>query len=285
MSTHGAEDPFRLTEPDGDDERARSELDQDIEKHVDPGDAQLQTERKTVQAGVDKSSANLTTVLDNQDVQEDIARPKDRSDVATASSTPDGELEKKKAAAALAEETAAKASEKSAQSIASKFIALTLGLAIIGSIVLEVIKQLRDTDPTTPKNKSPLDDATVEKLTALYKSWKDQPDPAFWTGLADYVDAHEGEMSIGDQLGFLSLVVTLAPDCGGFIWDSATDQSAAADELVAAYTVGGNSAGALYRCAATLSYQGQPVPRVATAQVARLAMAWAGVTALGAVSP
>ena len=98
--------------------------------------------------------------------------------------------------------------------------------------------------------------------------------------LTDLVSATS--LSLGDQLIFMNITKKIAGRSGGFIWNSAQDEADMTDKLVAAYNSGG--AAAMYRLAATTTYEGAPVPRVIMADVLSLALSWVGATQTQAVA-
>ena len=153
---------------------------------------------------------------------------------------------------------------------------------MVGGIVFVIVDYLSKVANKRPAA-TPLDPATKVQLDTLLANWKNLSDEAFWNKLADYVADPKTTLSLGDQLVFMKLTVMLGGLSGGFLWDSAQDESNIVDQLIKSYNDNSKSAAAMYRSAAKTTYQDKPIPRVVMAEVLQLAFAWIGVKASGSV--
>ena len=169
-------------------------------------------------------------------------------------------------------------------------LAAFTGFAVVGASVYLIVEWIaRGVQKKKTDDLPPVDDKTKAAIAALVDQWSSLSDADFWNKLADYVDPAKQKsgaigltLTLGDQFIFMNITKEIAGSSGGFIWDSAQDESDMADTFVAAYKSGG--AAPMYRKAAATTYDGAGVPRIVMADVLSLALAWVGAPQSAAVT-
>ena len=115
-------------------------------------------------------------------------------------------------------------------------------------------------------------------ITEISTKFKAMPDAAYWSALAA---AYDGERCPTDELGkhlvFMGVTSEItAPPKDTFYWPHANAKSFKVDQLIAAASKGEGKPvdmGRMYRRAASLSLNGQSIPRAVTAELIRMAVA------------
>lgn len=283
-------EPFSIDHDEPDDELI-DDLNDDVDDLAkdDPEIEALRAEIKESTKQIADLNAKIDKLLDVATVKSQLTdKPLQPPDVDTSDPTPSPDLDKKKEALDEAKkkmgedaEEKGKAGEGSLKWTIAKYLGGIVGIPAIGAGLFFLIKYFTDRgqNPSQPGSAFTLtgvDQKTKDTLDALYDNWKAKPDADFWNALADYIDKNAGVLSLGDQLVFMNLTVSLAGLSGGFLWDTAQDENDLADKLVAAYNEN-KSTPDMIRAAAKLTYNSQPIPRVVTAQLLQLAYAWIGV--------
>src|SRR5262249_4881500 len=270
LSEPGTDDPFRV-EHDESDDALEQELDREATERPDPRTEALTAQLKEMQQTVVKLTGNEEAQQAAATVTDKLTSdPADPPDVDTSDPTSDPGLDEKKAALDKAKAATADTTPDELKWTVSKYLVAASSFVAVGLGVFSLIDYLRKRalHPTAPEEPDvpQLDAATKKTLDKLHDDWKSLPDGDYWHRLADYIDGNAGKLSLGDQLVFMNLTVLLGGLSGGFLWDSAKDESDLADQLVAAYRVK-NSSTDMIRAAATLKYGGNEIPRVVTAQL------------------
>ena len=284
MTGHGpGEDPLKVEHDDTEDEQKR-DRDREVAGDPDPGGFRAQIAAQSAEAN------RLATAVDVKSNAVETHRrltsdPPTAPDVAVADPTPSADLDKKKDALKKASDKLGESDQKDTEWTASSYLVAVAGLVSIGIGVYSLIQYLARKALNKPTDDIPaLDSKTKAVLDQLSSDWKTISDKDYWERLAAYIEKHAGELSLGDQLVFMNLTVMLGGFSNGFLWDTTQDESDYADRLVKVYQ-DKKSSPAMIREAASMTYQGQPLPRVVTALLLQLALAWIGVQAAGKVTP
>jgi hypothetical protein len=196
------------------------------------------------------------------------------ANAAISDPTPDDRLGELENVAAEAVEKTKEAPDSDKKWTASQYAGLFFGvsvtLAAIG-VVIEYLHRQANNQPTN--DLPPLPPDTGGTIETLVDQWKSFDDAKFWTSLATYVDKNPGALTGPQQIVFMNLTIQLCPLTGYWLWDNAKDKANMAEQLVTVYGQNNDTAD-MYRSAATLTYNSQPVPRAVTADLLRLALSW-----------
>lgn len=265
-------------------ERPEEELTHDLEEHLEhefEGREDLLERLRAQTEHLEQQVSELTMRLELHDLLMSIAGdPYEIPDEAIAEDGPNEDLDKRENAAQQADEETGKASDKSKQWTAAQYIGAISSVVIGLASVALFIKLLADkANDNKDDNLPELDSETAQTLKELADEWKKMSDAEYWRKLADYVEKHPDKFSLGDQIVFMNITIRIGRSSGGFIWDSTQDKVDVVKALEKAYEDGGSAAAAMYRQAATLTYNDAPIPRVVMAGLLKLAFAWLGVQA------
>src|SRR5262249_2200719 len=129
---------------------------------------------------------------------------------------------------------------------------ILLGVTIVEALLVYLVK-VRQSNPS-PSGDFKQADADAAK--AMLDNWRGQPDPAFWTGVADYVEkAHASLQSQMVMMGYIKNWVAADPITWG-----PTEKSDDILALTRAVAPPGH-AGDMYRRVAGPPHKGGPPPR------------------------
>jgi len=141
---------------------------------------------------------------------------------------------------------------------------ILLGVTIVEALLVYLIK-VRQSNPS-PSGDFKQADADAAK--AMLDNWRGQPDPAFWAGIADYVEkAHSALQSQMVMMGYIKNWVAADPITWG-----PTEKSDDILALARAVAPPGH-AGDMYRRVAGMQHNGAPLQRAVAADLCENALA------------
>ncbi len=169
----------------------------------------------------------------------------------------------------------------------NRWLAVALGLVGLATILTPVLITLlgrrAEDQPTSDIKLFPEDDAkdqdTKKMVFEHHDNWMNQADKDYWvTTMASISDAEipvtQKHPTLGDHLLYLNYTKTIARLEAPFIWENGDDYMGLINELTSAFDVHDPSHfSTLYQKLATLTYQGQPLPRAIAADVMQSALA------------
>lgn len=141
--------------------------------------------------------------------------------------------------------------------------------ATITNILYTAIHNAQNNQPAP----APLPADTAAQIRELVRQWNAEPDSGYWEDLATYVTlpSQSPPLTLADQILFMSYTADLSPAHETWIWQTGTDITTLVTQLVDAYN-GAQSTASMYRFAATLTYNGNPIPRGVMATLLRYAL-------------
>ena len=155
--------------------------------------------------------------------------------------------------------------DRAARSKMRQRTALILLSVVVGEALLVYLIKVRQSDPA-PSGDFTQADADAAK--AMLDNWRGQPDPAFWAGVADYVEkAHASLQSQMVMMGYIKNWVAADPVTWG-----PTEKSDDILALTRAVTPPGH-AGDMYRRVAGMQHNGAPLQRAVAADLCEHALA------------
>ena len=142
--------------------------------------------------------------------------------------------------------------------------ALILLSVVIGEALLVYLVKVRQSNPAPSGD---VTQADADAAKAMLDNWRGQPDPAFWAGIADYVEkAHASLQSQMVMMGYIKNWVAADPMSWG-----PTEKSDDILALTRAVTPG--HGGDMYRRVAGMQHNGAPLQRAVAADLCEHALA------------
>ena len=143
--------------------------------------------------------------------------------------------------------------------------ALILLGVVIGEALLVYLVKVRQANPAPSGD---ITQADADAAKAMLDNWRGQPDPAFWAGVADYVEkAHASLQSQMVMMGYIKNWVAADPITWG-----PTEKSDDVLALTRAVAPPGH-AGDMYRRVAGMQHSGAPLQRAVAADLCEHALA------------
>jgi hypothetical protein len=142
--------------------------------------------------------------------------------------------------------------------------ALILLSVVIGEALLVYLVKVRQSNPAPSGD---VTQADADAAKAMLDNWRGQPDPAFWAGIADYVEkAHASLQSQMVMMGYIKNWAAADPVPWG-----PTEKSDDILALTRAVTPG--HGGDMYRRVAGMRHNGAPLQRAVAADLCEHALA------------
>jgi hypothetical protein len=141
---------------------------------------------------------------------------------------------------------------------------ILLGVTIVEALLVYLVK----VGQSNPSPSGDFKQADADAAKAMLDNWRGQPDPAFWAGVADYVEqAHASLQSQMVMMGYIKNWVAADPITWG-----PTEKSDDILALTRAVTPPGH-AGDMYRRVAGMQHNGAPLQRAVAADLCEHALA------------
>ena len=141
---------------------------------------------------------------------------------------------------------------------------ILLGVTIVEALLVYLVK-VRQANPAPSGD---ITQADADAAKAMLDNWRGQPDPAFWAGVADYVEkAHASLQSQMVMMGYIKNWVAADPITWG-----PTEKSDDVLALTRAVAPPGH-AGDMYRRVAGMQHSGAPLQRAVAADLCEHALA------------
>jgi hypothetical protein len=145
-----------------------------------------------------------------------------------------------------------------------RVVLILLGVAIVEALLVYFVKIRRD---TTPAPSGDFKQADVDAAKAVLDNWRAKPDPAFWSGIAGYVE--KANLSLQSQMVMMGYIKNWAA-ANPMNWGP-TEKSD--DILALAKAVTPGHAGDIYRQVAGMQHNGAPLQRAIAADLCENALA------------
>lgn len=169
----------------------------------------------------------------------------------------------------------------------NRWFAVALGLvglaAILTPVLITLLGRRAEDQPTSDIKLFPDDDAkdqdTKKMIFEHHENWMNQADDSYWvTTMAPIADEEipvtQKRPTLGDHLLYLNYTKTIARLDVPFIWESGDDYMSLVNELTGVFDITSPTHfSTLYQKLATLTYQGQPLPRAIAADIMQSALA------------